>query len=175
MILSLLKRISNSLEEKQIPYMLSGSLALNIYTIPRMTLDIDIVIDLKENKLQDFFSIFGEGYYINKQTVEEETKCQGMFNIIDYETGFKIDFIIRKDTTYHKLEFERRRKIKITDFITRVVSPEDLIIAKIKWIQEFQSDKQTQDIRNLLANPSIDKQYIKEWCKELDLKTFELL
>jgi len=43
MILGLLKRITKSLEENNIHYMLSGSLALNAYSIPRMTLDIDTV------------------------------------------------------------------------------------------------------------------------------------
>ncbi len=52
MILKLLKRITQSLEDKQIPYMLSGSIALNNYAIPRMTMDIDIIIALKEENLK---------------------------------------------------------------------------------------------------------------------------
>ena len=52
MILNLLQRVCRSLGESNIPYMISGSIALNIYSIPRMTRDIDIVIELKENMVQ---------------------------------------------------------------------------------------------------------------------------
>ena len=47
MILELLKKICKLLESQNIEYMLSGSLALNTYTIPRMTRDIDIIVHLK--------------------------------------------------------------------------------------------------------------------------------
>jgi hypothetical protein len=175
MILNLLKRITKSLDLKKIPYMLSGSIALNSYTVPRMTMDIDIVVELHEENLNDFLSIFGDNYYLNKDAVKEETKRLGMFNVIDHETGFKVDFIIRKNTEYRKFEFQRRLKTKIADFDVWIVSPEDLAISKIEWIQQLQSDKQISDIENLLAKPEIDKQYIEKWCRKLNLKTFNLL
>lgn len=175
MILNLLKRITQSLERKHIPYMLSGSIALNNYTVPRMTMDIDIVVELHEENLNDFLSIFGDNYYINKDAVKEATKRLGMFNVIDHETGFKVDFILRKNTAYRKFEFQRRLKTRIADFDIWIVAPEDLVISKIEWIQQFQSDKQINDIENLLAKPDIDTSYIKKWCKELNLKSFNLL
>ncbi len=175
MILKLLKRVTSLLENKNISYMLSGSIALNNYAIPRMTMDIDIVISLHEENLQDFLSIFDEKYYINKDVVKTETKRLGMFNVIDHETGFKIDFILRKNSEYRKHEFSRREKIKIVDFDVWIVSSEDLVISKIEWIQQLQSDKQTSDISNLLALPEINKIYIKKWCEKLKLNTFNLI
>ena len=41
MIFKLLQKVTRSLEDAGIPYMLSGSIALNRYSIPRKTLDID--------------------------------------------------------------------------------------------------------------------------------------
>ncbi len=175
MILKLLQRITQALENKHIPYMLSGSMAMNNYAIPRMTLDIDIVIKLQEENLTDFFSIFGDNFYLNKETVKKETLNYGMFNAIDYETGFKIDFIVQKNTEYRKTEFERRTKLQIADFDVWIVSPEDLVISKIAWIQQIESDKQKTDIQNLLAYPLIDKNYIGKWCEKLNLNTFNLL
>lgn len=175
MIIELLKRIIKSLEDKEIPYMLSGSLALNSYTVPRMTLDIDIVIELHEENMHEFLSIFKDNFYINKNSVKDEIKRLGMFNVIDHQTGFKVDFILRKDTEYRKHEFLRRRREKIADFDVWIVSAEDLIISKIEWIQQLQSDKQITDIKNLLAISEIDKDYIINWCKKLNLKTFNLI
>lgn len=175
MIIELLKRVTNSLEFKEISYMLSGSLALNAYSVPRMSLDIDIVIELQEEQLNDFFEIFNVEFYINENTVKEETKHHGMFNVIDHKTGFKVDFIIKKETEYRNYEFSRRRRESIADFEVWIVSPEDLIISKIDWIQQYQSDKQINDIQNLLAIPDIDMEYIIFWCEKLRLNTYKLL
>jgi hypothetical protein len=45
MILELLKQICTELDKQGILYMVSESLALNIYATPRMTRDIAIVIE----------------------------------------------------------------------------------------------------------------------------------
>jgi hypothetical protein len=174
MIIELLQGIVQTFEKKEIPYMLTGSLALNVYSIPRMTLDIDIVIELEESNLENFISIFRDGFYLDVQTIRNETKLRGMFNIIDHKTGFKIDFILRKNTEFRKLEFSRRNRKEIAGFEAWLVSPEDLIISKIEWIQQLQSDKQMGDIEKLLAIPDIDKEYLSYWCNTLRLNTFDL-
>ncbi len=63
MILELLQKVCRSLDAYNIPYMISGSIALNIYTIPRMTRDIDIVIELSENRVNEFTSLFPDSYF----------------------------------------------------------------------------------------------------------------
>jgi hypothetical protein len=174
MILNLLQRVCRLLDETHIPYMISGSIALNIYSIPRMTRDIDIVVELKEERIDDFTNLFPDSYF-DKEVIENEIKRKGMFNIIDHQTGFKIDFIIRKETEYFKLAFQRRRRIKELDTELWVICLEDLIIAKLIWIQQYPSEKQIFDIENLLLNPDKDLSYIKTWCNNLKLKTFNLL
>ncbi len=56
-----------------------------------------------------------------------------------------------------------------------MVSLEDLVIAKIKWIQEYQSENQINDIVNLIKNPNIDLEYVYKWCREMNLNTFNIL
>ncbi len=175
MIAVLLKKVTSGLNLLDIQYMLSGSLALNYYTIPRSTHDIDLVIALFEEQLEDFLNIFGDEYYVNRDTVIYETKRRGMFNIIDYESGYKIDFILRKNTDYRLHEFNRKKKVKIDDLDVWIVSPEDLIISKIEWIQKLQSEKQINDIKLLLDIEGIDKNYIIYWCDNLKINTFDLL
>ena len=174
MILNLLQRICNSLDDSNIPYMVSGSIALNIYTIPRMTRDIDIVLELTEDRIDEFLTLFPDSYF-NKDTIKDEVKRQGMFNIIDHKTGFKIDFIVRKKTEYFNLAFKQRQRINELNTELWVISLNDLIIAKIIWIQDFQSQKQMYDIENLLLNPEKDLNYIRTWCDKLKLQTYNLL
>ncbi len=175
MVVQLLEKITQSLEKADILYMVSGSIALNAYAVPRMTRDIDIVVELQKNDIDRFCKIFETGFYIDPITVQEEVKRRGMFNVIDFESGYKIDFIIRKNSTYRQLEFSRRMLTNAYGFDVWIVSIEDLIISKIAWIQELQSDRQIDDIKNLLLNPIADKTYIQDWCQNLDFNTFNLL
>jgi len=175
MFAELLKTITQLLDQKGISYMVSGSLAVNVYSVPRMTLDIDIVIELNETNFDDFSAIFGSGFYINREAAKSEIRRKGMFNVIDHKSGLKIDFIIRKETEYRKLEFSRRSIKMIENIPVWMVSAEDLVISKIEWIQQLQSDRQTGDIKNLLAMPTIDREYISNWCRKLNLKTFHLI
>jgi hypothetical protein len=175
MIYELLKKVSSALEERNIPYMISGSVAMITYAVPRMTRDIDIVINLKESDIDQFAEIFKEGFYLHKEGIREEVKRRGMFNVIDFESGEKIDFIVRKNTEFHYNEFERRIRTNAFGFEVWVVSIEDLIISKLNWIQQIQSDMQIGDIRSLLENASIDKDYLIKWVNRLSLNTFDLL
>ena len=171
----LLKRITGLLDKKGIDYMISGSLALNVYCIPRMTMDIDIVIELNQSNMHDFLELFGSGYYLSEETVREEIKRKGMFNVIDHTSGLKVDFIIRKDTEYRHLEFSRKTLKTIEDVQVWMVSPEDLVISKLEWIQQLKSEKQIQDIQMLVASSGLDIDYIRYWCKKLRLLTFDIL
>jgi hypothetical protein len=155
--------------------MLSGSLALITYAIPRMTRDIDIVIELRMEDLNKFAAIFREGHYIHLPAVEEAIKKRGMFNVIDFESGTKIDFIVRKNTEYRKTEFKRKIRSTSFGFEAWVVAIEDLIISKLIWIQDCQSERQMLDIQELLKNTQVDNDYLQFWYNKLDLQTFGLL
>jgi hypothetical protein len=169
-----LRELFNKLDDNDISYMISGSIASNFYCIPRMTRDVDIVIELSERKVVDFVELFPESY-INIDTVKEEVGRKGMFNVIDHKTGFKVDFIVRKDNEYSDLAFSRKERIKGFDTEIWVININDLLIAKIMWIQDYQSERQISDIKNLLDNPLKDMKYVKKWCESLKLETFGLL
>ena len=47
-------KILKTLDKLNIPYMVSGSVGSMLYGEPRLTNDIDIVIDLKPGKLKNF-------------------------------------------------------------------------------------------------------------------------
>ncbi len=170
-----MKTVTQAFDQKGIGYMISGSLALNVYSIPRMTMDIDIIVEINKANLDDFLGIFSSGYYLNEETVKQEVGRKGMFNVIDHKTGLKIDFIVRKDTEYRRLEFSRKILKQLDDLSVWMVSEEDLIISKIAWIQQLQSERQIEDIKLLMSSPGLDKGYITHWCEKLSLNTFGLL
>lgn len=112
------------------------------------------------------------GYWILCETdVNQAVQLQSIFNIIHYQTIVKIDFIVRKDSPYRQLEFERRIKKIIADFTLWVVSPEDLIISKLFWAKDSKSELQLNDVSSIIKYQAekLDWEYIKYWVKELGL------
>ena len=76
MIYELLKKVCMTLEKHRIPYMVSGSIALNIYTVPRMTRDIDIVVVLEKEGIDRSLSDFTPGFYHHRPSIVEEIYFQ---------------------------------------------------------------------------------------------------
>jgi hypothetical protein len=169
--LDVLQDAADRLNDAGVPYMLTGSLAMNYYAEPRMTRDIDLVINIEPSDIETFIGVFREGFYVSPEAVTEAVRQRSMFNLIHNESLVKIDFVVRKDTTYRKAEFDRRRQVQLEHADVFVVSKEDLIISKIYWAQESRSEMQQQDVQNLMAT-GYDGEYLERWLKELDLYRF---
>jgi len=169
--LEVLKIVTGRLNEAEIPYMISGSTASNYYTIPRMTRDIDIVIELKQGDIDKFFGLFEKDFYLNRETVTDEVSRQGMFNLIHNRYVVKIDFIINKTSPYQQAAFSRRKHVLIEQNPMWFVSAEDLVISKLLWAKDSHSEMQLKDIANLMETvDNLDSEYIDNWTRELDLE-----
>lgn len=169
----LLEIVVEKLTSIQVPYMLSGSVAMSFYSVSRTTRDIDIVAFLQIKDIDKLLAAF-EGYYFHRDSIKEEIIRKGLFNIISNDNGFKIDFIVLKSDEYSQAAFARR---SVRDFVgieAEVISLEDLILAKIKWIQQLYSERQFEDIKILLKNGSVDMAYLISWKDKLHLNTFDL-
>lgn len=173
-MLDFLLKIITFFEHYKIDYMLSGSVALSVYTLPRATRDFDLIVHLEEKDIDSIMAFFQSGYYVEKEAIRDAVKRKSIFNIIDYQSGFKADFVILKNEPYRRTEFSRRIKTDFYGAPIYIVSPEDLLLSKLIWIQELQSNLQKEDIKNLAALESLDWNYIRHWVKELQINTFDL-
>ncbi len=168
--LKILSLVCQRLNEAHIPYMLTGSLAANFYAAPRMTRDIDFVIEILECDASKFYHIFCEDFYINQDSIEEAIKYQTMFNMIHNDSIIKIDFVIRKKVSYRTIEFQRKKQIDWEGSPIWIVAPEDLIISKLLWAQDTHSDYQLRDVKNLLSSTkNLDENYLHDWIEKLGL------
>ena len=169
------EKIIGVLNESNIPYMLSGSVAMSIYIVPRATRDFDFVVHLETHNIDNFILHFKEGYYCDKDAIEDAVKRRSMFNIIDHASGFKADFVVLKNEAFRQEEFDRKKRVDFFGKTIYVVSPEDLLISKLIWIQDLQSSQQMEDIKNLTDIESLEWTYITKWVHKLNLNTFDLL
>ena len=89
-----------------------------------------------------------------------------MFNLMHYASGIKVDLIVRKDSEYRQVEFERRKPVELAGVSTWITSREDLILSKLVWAREANSELQKRDVRTLLDD-SVDWPYLREWAAKL--------
>jgi len=170
--IDILKNVVGKFEKLGIKYMLTGSMAMTYYAQPRMTRDIDLVVEIFPELIGRMKHAFKKEYYLSVESIKDAIDKEFMFNLIHINSSVKIDCIVRKDHEYRLIEFERRKKIKVNDLELFIVSMEDLIISKLLWAKDSHSEMQIKDVRNLLAK-NYDREYLEFWTKQLDI--YELL
>ncbi len=163
--LAIAQRLSNA----EIPYMVSGSVAASFHSVTRMTNDIDIVINISNKERNKILNLFKDEYYISQQAIDDAFAGIGMFNIIHNKSIVKCDLILLKSDEFSRSAFLRACKVKVDGFELRVISLEDLILQKLLWKKETGSERQLQDVSNVIeANKlNIDKKYLYEWAKKI--------
>lgn len=170
--LEVLQIVTHRLTLAQIPYMVTGSMAMNFYAMPRMTRDIDFVVELSEPDIDRMIEQFHQDFYIERDMIQQALQQQTMFNMIHMPTVIKVDCVIRKDTPYRREEFSRRQSVNIEGNSLTIVAPEDLILSKLEWAKETRSEVQMGDVRNLLRTVArLDQDYLKQWASVLGVQT----
>ncbi len=168
-----IKEIAARLDSADIAYMLTGSLAMTFYATPRMTRDIDLIIEIRENASDKLVALFSGDCYIDAGSVARAISTNGMFNIISNKLILKADFIIKKTDEYRQLEFSRRREVEIDGTRIFIVAPEDLIIAKLIWGKDSESEMQLRDVNNLLCSTvNLDHDYLKLWAERMGVTNY---
>ncbi len=166
--MDVLRDVSQRLEAANIAFMLTGSLAMNFYAQPRMTRDIDLVVQLPPLRPARIAALFTPDYYVSEEGIADAVKSSTLFNLIHQGSVIKVDCIIRKETPYRLEEFRRRQRLAAPGFDTWIATKEDLILSKLEWFATSASERQLTDIRNLLAT-GFDADYLTHWTHELGL------
>lgn len=124
--LEVLKAVTGRLDGVGIGYMVTGSMALNYYAVPRMTRDIDVVVELSAGDAERLVALFHDDFYIDPEAVRGAIDQRGTFNAIHTDSVVKVDFVVRKESEYRQTEFSRRRRASVEGHEFFIVAPEDL-------------------------------------------------
>lgn len=169
----LLSRLIPGLERAQVPYMLTGSVASSAHGIPRSTRDIDIVIGPTRVQLLTLMLEFpSDRYYADEQQALQAPANRSQFNVIDFATGWKVDFIIAQDSPYARTAFARRVRVDIAGTVVCIASPEDVLLAKLQWAKVGESNRQLQDAGGILRTQGdkVDLPYVERWVRDLHVE-----
>jgi len=152
-------------------YFVTGSTVTIFYGEPRLTNDVDIVVELPESVVSDFCRAFGpDDYYLSEDAARQAVRAKSQFNIIHSASGIKVDVIIPQSTAFDASRFSRRRRIHALEGCdVYFASPEDAIIKKMVYYSEGGSEKHLRDITGVLklSGEKIDTAYIANWSAQL--------
>ncbi|MBI4785689.1 MAG: hypothetical protein HY782_01400 [Chloroflexi bacterium] len=170
----LLLRAVEIFDDLKIPYMVTGSFAVNFYGIPRTTHDVDFVVQLRSADANRLAQEFPADFYADPEMIRQAVEQQFMFNIIDPTSGLKIDFWILKRDAYDPERFRRRRAQVAFGRTISMPSPEDVILSKLLWYKEAQTDKHLNDARGVwaLQKDSMDRAYLRLWAAKLGVENW---
>lgn len=144
-----LGRLSDARHGANVPAMLTGSVAAAYLGAVRSTLDVDVVIEPTTEGLERLVdAIESTGWSVSREAAHEALLHRTMFNVIDGESGWKADLIVRKMRPFSVTEFARRQPMAFGQGTRGITCIEDLRLAKLKWARELQVEALWASIRD---------------------------
>ena len=170
----LLAVVAGILDEHGIAYVVTGSVACLMYGDPRFTNDVDIAVQVTYAAARQLCeALEAESYDVSVEAALEAVRYESQFNLVDSSSGLKVDFMIAPDNAFNASRFSRRRRLEyLPSQIAWFASPEDVILRKLSYFREGESEKHIRDIRGILRvqADAIEMDYIESWVERLELQ-----
>ena len=135
------------LDSVGIRFHLTGGITSAVYGQPRMTQDIDVVIDplaTRKSHQQLIVQLRSSVFIFNEREVQTAVERQGMFQLLDRNESLKLDVYPRELIAG---ELERSEPVEIfKGQLIPVVSLADAVTSKLIWIEKG-SHKSRSDLR----------------------------
>lgn len=172
--LPVLRIITDVFERLHVPYFIGGSVASVVYGVVRMTMDADIIADLREDQVESFVTSLADAFYLDAGSIHDAINRRRCFNVIHLETMFKVDIFIPLWDDYLREEFKRRERVVLSaqsEQTAFVATIEDTILSKLTWYRlgGHVSDRQWRDVIELMKmyQNKLNKDYLDQWAAVL--------
>jgi len=170
----LLRYVVAVLEAASIPYMITGSTVSSLQGEARSTHDIDVVVGIRPSAIAALLAGFpAPRFYLDEDAIRDAQANFSTFNVLDNDSGGKIDFWILKPNPFEQSMFHRRYRETAAGLEMYVSQPEDTILSKLQWAKMCGgSEKQMNDCRGVyevnITHLNLD--YLKQWARELEIE-----
>jgi Domain of unknown function (DUF1814). len=170
------KRILETLDRMEIPYLVGGSVASSIYGIPRMTRDVDLVVDLRAAQIEEFAELLKSDFYADPNMMRDAWRSGRACNLIHYASAYKFDLFPLKSDEYSQTQMRRRtyretRSVAGEPIECAVATAEDTLLNKLSWYRAGgeTSERQWDDVRGILRvqGGALDLEYLQTWAPKL--------
>lgn len=171
--LQVMSRVIAVLEDMGVPCVVGGSFASSVHGFPRTTNDIDLVADVRSGHVQPLFELLHSEFYIEPDAVTEAIKLGTSFNLIHHATALKIDVFVCGGDAFRKSQIARRKPQQVRDVRLNVLSPEDVVLAKLQWYRAGGevSERQWRDVLEVMVvqGDGLHLAYLRQEAEQMGL------
>jgi hypothetical protein len=174
------EKLLGILDKMEIPYSVGGSVASSVHGIPRLTMDVDLVVDLRADQVNELVSLLQADFYADAPAIKMALARGRASNVIHLGSAYKFDlFPLRRDD-FSGTEFGRRKFTEIRTLAPdhpiecAVASAEDTILRKLEWYRAGgeTSERQWNDLRGILkvSGARLELDYLRKWAPYLKVE-----
>ena len=162
------------LNERDLPYMLVGSLATNFYCVPRSTEDGDVVVGSNLLQIAREISRSGSRIRFDPQLSFESVTATRKVVLRTEGHNFEVELFELSADEHDQARFARRVQVETFDRKVCIASLEDMIITKLRWARDAGREKDISDARNLIGVQVdvVDWPYVQSWCDRHGTREF---
>ncbi len=169
--------VTRTLEELGIPYLIGGSVASIIHGEPRLTNDIDLVADIKEEQVPQLVSALETDFYIDDRAARRAIRERDKFNLLHLETMYKVDIFIPRGDNWSREQMRLREGKPLVEgddsTVRQISNPETTVLQKLWWFRKGNevSERQWRDVQGVLKVQAdkLDLDYLKRWAANLGI------
>ena len=166
-----IEKFVDILAQNQIPFHLTGGITSAAYGEPRMTQDVDLVVDprgIREHLEEVITALNSSDFLFDEPTLRTAVREGGMFQLLDREEVLKLDVYPREMIPG---ELGRSDKFEIFEGLELpIVSRADAAASKLVWISKG-SHKSRRDLRHIFRTSDASMQLeIYKLADELQLR-----
>ncbi len=176
-ILEALVPLVEVLERLGIDYQIGGSVASSVHGVPRSSLDIDLLADIRPTQIEELARSIEEKFYVSQSRISDAVDRESSFNLIHLQTMIKVDVFIARTDSFRCQSLSRRQSERLGGEASSdpffVTTPEDIVLHKLDWYKKSgeSSERQWQDVLGVLKvqHDSLDMDYMKKWADVLSV------
>ena len=168
------EELLRALNRLGVDYALVGSVASSAHGEPRATMAVDFLARFSESDLLRLSERLGNRFYFDLETGQAALRRGGPFNILSNLDVTKFDFFPAGTDDFATSQLARKRLARV-DFLSNlevpVASPEDVVLAKLRWFDQGgrTSEGQWSDILGVLRvqGQQLEWSYLEDWAPRL--------
>ena len=170
-------RVANAMDACGLRYLVGGSLASSLGGEPRSTLDVDIVVSMRETDIACLLGALGPDFYVDEVAVRRAIQRRSSVNLIHQDTAIKVDLFIAGGTPLDEQQLDRRQRVQVGPAPKDSLyfhTPEDVLLQKLRWYRlgGEHSDRQWRDALGivLVQAERLDTDYLRRNAETLGVR-----
>ena len=163
--------VTATMDALGIRYAIGGSIASSYYGVNRTTYDVDLVADFQRQHVEPFCCAVEGNYYVAREAVLDAIARESSFNLVHNETALKVDIFVGGRQEFARTQLARRIARDQDGTVLYYASPEDTILAKLRWYRMGgeTSERQWNDLTQVAqaCRDTLDLDYMHDMAGEL--------